>query len=465
MLREKEKVVQNFLAIVDVIIAIVAFNIALYIHFERFDYLHDKDAVILHFVILTAWYVLSKVFRMNEIYRSRPYSVLMLNVFATTILGSALVGLVEFVFELYYIGFEPIITFAGLAFLIAYAQKSFLYAYLKRARKRGLNTRSILIVGDKSARIFINQLLRHGEWGYKIAGIIGTKELEETHGAIAPFLPQDADVDQILANKAIDEVIYIYEKARMEDIMTLLGSCNEVGVVFRMSSPIFNVLSNKTHMHYFSTTPMLTISNTPMDYLALKVKAVFDFIVSLVTVSLLSPVYIGIALIIKLTSKGPVFFKQKRVGIRGRKFWVYKFRTMVVNAEELKEDLMKFNEMDGPTFKMKKDPRITGIGHFLRRTSLDELPQFFNVIMGDMAIVGPRPPVPAEVKDYERWQLRRLSMKPGITCSWQVSSARNDISFDDWMKMDLDYIDNWSLRLDFIIILKTIRTMVRADGR
>ena len=117
---------------------------------------------------------------------------------------------------------------------------------------------------------------------------------------------------------------------------------------------------------------------------------------------------------------------------------------------------MKFNEMDGPTFKMKKDPRITGIGHFLRRTSLDELPQFFNVIMGDMAIVGPRPPVPAEVKDYERWQLRRLSMKPGITCSWQVSSARNDISFDDWMKMDLDYIDNWSLRLDFIIILKIV---------
>jgi lipopolysaccharide/colanic/teichoic acid biosynthesis glycosyltransferase len=138
---------------------------------------------------------------------------------------------------------------------------------------------------------------------------------------------------------------------------------------------------------------------------------------------------------------------------------------MVANAEDLMDDLKVFNEMDGPTFKMTHDPRITKVGHFLRKTGLDELPQFFNILLGHMSLVGPRPPVPKEVKEYERWQLRRLSMKPGITCIWQISESRNDISFDDWMRMDMEYIDNWTLKLDFIIILKTIRSVIRADGK
>ena len=137
---------------------------------------------------------------------------------------------------------------------------------------------------------------------------------------------------------------------------------------------------------------------------------------------------------------------------------------MVTDAEKLKDELAKQNEVDGPVFKMKNDPRITKIGHFLRRTSLDELPQFFNVLKGDMSVVGPRPPVPKEVKQYERWQLRRLSVKPGITCIWQVS-GRNNISFEEWMRLDLQYIDTWSLRLDFILILRTIKTVLISDGQ
>ena len=138
---------------------------------------------------------------------------------------------------------------------------------------------------------------------------------------------------------------------------------------------------------------------------------------------------------------------------------------MVQNAEELKTKLMEQNEMDGPVFKMTHDPRITRAGRWMRKTSLDELPQFFNVFWGDMSIVGPRPPLPAEVAQYERWQLRRLAMRPGITCLWQVSRNRNDISFEDWMRMDMDYIDNWSVALDVVIVLKTIRTVLRADGK
>jgi exopolysaccharide biosynthesis polyprenyl glycosylphosphotransferase len=283
---------------------------------------------------------------------------------------------------------------------------------------------------------------------------------------VLPILnPETFNLDEILAGKTIDEVIYCYEKPEMKEVELFLESCVEVGVIFRMYSPFYNMLTTKTYLHYFDTTPLLTFSNTPMDYWALKLKRFGDFWGSLMMITLLSPVFIIIAVIIKSSSKGPIFFKQKRVGLRGRTFLVYKFRTMVVDAEELKSKLMDMNEMDGPVFKITNDPRITAIGRFLRKSSLDELPQFINVLMNDMSIVGPRPPIPEEVTQYERWQLRRLAMKPGITCIWQISPSRNDVSFEDWMRMDLEYIDSWSLKLDFVLILKTVRTMLRADGK
>ena len=183
------------------------------------------------------------------------------------------------------------------------------------------------------------------------------------------------------------------------------------------------------------------------------------------------PLFGLIALAIRIDSKGPIIFKQVRVGLRGRKFVLYKFRSMVINAEDILSETNQANlaevhmrnEQDGPVFKMKNDPRVTRVGKFLRKTSLDELPQFFNVLKGDMSVVGPRPPIPSEVDKYERWQLRRLSMKPGITCIWQVS-GRNNIPFERWMKLDLQYIDSWSLKLDFMIILKTIKTIFKRDG-
>ncbi|MBK3519587.1 sugar transferase [Carboxylicivirga marina] len=465
MLKEKERVVYNFLAVLDAIIAWVSLDIAFYIYFGQYTFLSNKDSIILHLVVLGLWFYLSKIFRANEIYRSRPYSILLLNVISATFLGVGALALAVFVFNLHYIGVIPLMYFGGVVASLLFGLKVIFFSYVKGARRKGFNYRNILIVGDNSSVTFINQVLKYNEWGYRIVGVIGNDELKDRVGDKVVMLPEDSNVDKIIEEKTIDEVVYCQEKARMEDIMTLLTSCNELGVVFRMSSPFFNMLTNKTHLHYFDTTPVLTISNTPIDYLMLKVKSVIDFLVSFTAITIFSPLFIGIALGIKMTSKGPIFFKQKRVGIRGRKFWVYKFRTMVTNAEELKASLMEQNEMDGPAFKMARDPRITGIGNFLRKTSLDELPQFFNVLMGDMSIVGPRPPVPAEVREYERWQLRRLSMKPGITCIWQISPNRNDVSFEDWMRMDLEYIDNWSLRLDFVVILKTIRTMLRADGR
>lgn len=189
-----------------------------------------------------------------------------------------------------------------------------------------------------------------------------------------------------------------------------------------------------------------------------------DIFGSLTAILLLSPVLIVLPILIKLSSPGPVIYKQSRVGLRGRQFKLYKYRTMVANADELRKELEELNEADGPAFKIADDPRVTGVGKFLRASGLDELPQLFNILKGEMSLIGPRPPLPEETAQYERWQLRRLSVKPGLSCFWQVKPDRNSIKFEKWMELDLAYIDNWSLRLDFVILLKTVKTIFHKTG-
>jgi exopolysaccharide biosynthesis polyprenyl glycosylphosphotransferase len=466
MLKEKERAVNNFLASIDVAVALLTFNAFLLIFNPEFFTTKNNELILLNLFVVLIWFFFSKVFRLGELYRSRPYSVVLFNCFGLAFLGSGILGLVIFLFKIENVALVSFLSFAIVNTVFTFFEKVFIYSLMKMFRRRGLNSRSVVIVGDKSAIPFIRQMFKTVEWGYRIVALVGENDVfHEFNDKVTILDSNEIDVDKLLEGKSIDELIYCCDKPDMNLVETLLYSCDEVGVTFRMHSSFFNMLTSKMHLHYFDTTPVLSFANTPQNYMALRIKRFYDLVVSFSVILFLSPVFVFVAALIKISSPGPVFFKQKRVGVRGRKFWVYKFRTMVINAEELKQQLMEQNEMDGPVFKMTNDPRITPVGRFLRKTSLDELPQFFNVLMGDMSIVGPRPPLPKEVKEYERWQLRRLSMKPGITCIWQISPSRNDISFDDWMRMDLEYIDNWSLKLDFILVLKTVRTMLRADGK
>ncbi|MDR2928209.1 MAG: sugar transferase [Cytophagaceae bacterium] len=463
MLKEKVSLVNTFIAIVDVAIAIVSFNVALFIEFKQFP-VFNKDTLILQLLIVAFWSMLVSGFGLNTIYRSRPYSVVFLTCTGISIIGSCLLAISVFVFNLFYLGLRPLIYFSAISLCLTFLFVLFTYMFFKTVRRRGFNYLNVLVIGDNSAAPFIRHIFARPEWGYRITAVIGDRELKKTFSHSLPFLPQHTDVEQLLRDKTIDEVVFCKKQMNQQEVEEIIQICTEIGVVFRMYSSFFNMLTNKTHLHYFGTQPLLTISNTPTNYLQLLLKSVMGYVISALALIVLLPVFLIIAFLIKFDSKGPVFFAQKRVGLHGRRFKVYKFRTMVVDAEKLKEDLEEKNEMDGPVFKIANDPRITRLGRFLRKTSLDELPQFFNVLKGDMSVVGPRPPIPAEVRQYERWQLRRLSMKPGITCIWQVS-GRNNIPFDEWMKMDMEYIDNWSLKLDLIILLKTIRTILRGDGR
>lgn len=411
------------------------------------------------------WSLLDTWLKLNEVYRSRSYGYIVLFHFVENLLGVVMLTFTAVILGLTSYGRNVLFIFGAFSTISSLLIKMVFYIELRRLRKKGYNNKKVFFVCDKAGDSLINILHRRYEWGYKVVGAIGDSFIVNKYNGMFPvYNDTNADINQLITQE-VDEVIYAKNYDSSQEIIRYIDLCNELGVTFRLYSPFLNRLSKNTQLRYFDTNAVITITNTPNNYVALLVKRAFDICFSLGVILCGLPFYIIIALLIKIDSKGPVFFKQNRSGYKGRTFGVYKFRTMVVNAEALKEKLMEQNEMDGPVFKIANDPRITRVGRFLRKTGIDEIPQFINVFLGDMSIVGPRPPLPKEVEQYERWQLRRLAMKPGITCLWQVAPERNKITFEEWMNMDMEYIDNWSLSLDVVIFFKTIRTVFRADGK
>jgi exopolysaccharide biosynthesis polyprenyl glycosylphosphotransferase len=271
------------------------------------------------------------------------------------------------------------------------------------------------------------------------------------------------DLASVLDRQSIDQVMLTGRAWDVDTLRFIADTCEEVGVRFSMDANFLGLKTSRVQLEDYDGSGVLTFSATPNDTGALMVKRTMDIVGASAALVVLSPLLAVVALLIKMQDGGPVLFSQERSGLFGRRFAMLKFRSMVTDAEAQKARLAHLNEMSGPVFKMAHDPRITRLGAFIRRTSIDELPQFWNVLRGEMSLVGPRPPIPAETERYARWQLRRLSMKPGITCIWQVS-GRNNIDFDTWMKLDLQYIDNWSLLLDVKLLLKTVPVVLMGTG-
>jgi exopolysaccharide biosynthesis polyprenyl glycosylphosphotransferase len=316
----------------------------------------------------------------------------------------------------------------------------------------------------------------HRDWGLEVVGVASDGTWGASEAGRYRYLGSYQDIPRLVQRHGdhggqgehgvIDEVLVAPATRRLDDLRTLehifLG-LEEQGIVMRLLVNFLPQSLSEVSFDEVGGMPMLTFSTAPRDELLLFVRRCADVLLALVLLVILSPVFAIVALFVKLTSAGPVLFRQPRCGLHGRPFTFLKFRSMQIDAEEMKSALAPFNEMDGPAFKMTNDPRVTPIGRFLRRTSLDELPQLWNILKGDMSFVGPRPAVIEEVRQYEPWQRRRLSMKPGLTCLWQVS-GRNELTFEEWMRLDLEYIDNWSLWLDIKIALKTIPAVLRGRG-
>jgi len=335
-------------------------------------------------------------------------------------------------------------------------------------RSRGRNSRCVLIVGtNKRAIEFASQITERPELGYKILGFVddvweGLPEFEATGYTRCCDFPGLAG---FLRQNVVDEAaIYLPMRSYYEHASQLVSQCEMHGIAIRFSSQSFNVRGRQVQAQDLDEhSHTLTISGSPELWPAL-VKRTIDCVLSTVLLTVIAPFFTLIAALIKLTSTGPVFFTQVRVGLNKRQFRMYKFRTMVAEAEQLQDQLLSMNEMTGPAFKIKNDPRITPLGRILRKTSIDELPQLLNVLKGDMSLVGPRA---MSLRDYQLfdqdWQRRRFSVKPGITCLWQVR-GRNSISFEQWMELDMQYIDKWSLWLDIKILARTVPAVLRGTG-
>lgn len=338
---------------------------------------------------------------------------------------------------------------------------------LIRLRQRGRNWRSLLLVGSgETLRHFIQLVEGHPFWGFKLDGIIDDSGREAKDVGGIPVVGTLQDFFSHLEGNPVDEVVFIPARRSLDELAGYFEGCEEMGVRTRLSLNFFQHTIAKPTLDAFEEVPVVTYSPVkPMSW-ALLFKYTFDRVAAAILILLLSPIFIVTLLLVKLTSQrwsDPIFYGQTRCGLHGKHFTCWKFRSMKVNAEAELEKLQAKNEMQGPVFKIKEDPRITKVGKWIRKLSIDELPQLWNVLVGDMSLVGPRPPIPAEVEKYDRWQRRRLSMKPGITCLWQVM-GRNKLSFDTWMKLDLEYIDNWSLFLDFKILLRTVYVVTTGYG-
>jgi exopolysaccharide biosynthesis polyprenyl glycosylphosphotransferase len=339
---------------------------------------------------------------------------------------------------------------------------------LRSLRRRGRNSRFVLVVGTNVRALeFARQISLNPGLGYQMVGFVdddwsGMRSFTETgNSCCCDFL----GLPEFLRHNVVDEAaIYLPLRSYYEHAAQLVALCEKHGITTRFDSQIFNLRTSQPSVQDIDGDRHVLVLAGNHDGWPVFVKRVFDCIVCLLLLVVLAPLFVIVAVLVKCTSAGPVFFRQTRVGLNKRQFTILKFRTMIANAERLQDQLLSQNEMTGPVFKIKRDPRVTPLGRILRRTSIDELPQLLNVLKGDMSLVGPRA---MSLRDYQLfdqdWQRRRFSVKPGITCLWQVN-GRNSIPFERWMELDIQYIEKWSLWLDFKILARTIPAVVRGSG-
>lgn len=417
-------------------------------------------------ILLPVWTGLLSFFGGYRQLRMMSYLRLVWTVLRACALGLVVFGAILFLLKVEYVSrtLLGLVFFFGFAFLSL--ERAALMTCFHLMLKRGWFYRSVLMVGTgRRARKFARLVRGHSQWGLKVVGFLDedpTLVGQALEGA--EVLGTLSSLPRLLREKVIDEVIYVVPRSWMSQLEPAILQCELMGVRATVSVDLFNLQLAKVQHADLDGIPLISFDTTPLDQWNLAMKRVLDVVVAGAGLVALSPLLAVIAFLIKLTSAGPVFFRQVRCGLNGRHFLLYKFRSMGANAEADREKLQHLNEMSGPVFKVTNDPRITPLGRLLRKTSLDELPQLINVLRGEMSLVGPRPPIPSEVAQYEPWQRRRLSMRPGITGYWQVSGRNGIKDFDRWTQLDLEYIDRWSLKLDAEILLKTVPAVVMGKG-
>lgn len=455
MFAHHRKKIQLLFAIADAILTIVAFEAAYatraHLPFERLFFLRTEPHVLILLFAAVVWMAIGSFQRVYEYLDSARPKRLILDTLRQAGLGIVLVIIFQ-----YFLQLNPPLSrsFLLLFFcfnLVMTASFRWYSPRLVGAFQRGFGSPyHVVLVGERAKTDLLEkQICQNTPFRIQISARLKEEDC-------ARLLPE------LLSRQIVDEIIFDVDSSHLPALEEVFLHCDEEGVRTRVAIDFFPHVNSEITLDRVGNAPLLTFSAAPMDDLRLVLKRCFDVVVSAASLVLLSPLFVAVAMLVKLTSPGPAIFSQARCGLNGRRFTMYKFRSMVEDAEEQKAQFHHLSERK-IAFKLFSDPRVTMLGRWLRRFSLDELPQLYNVLRGDMSIVGPRPPVPEEVDRYERWQRRRLRMRPGLTCLWAVS-GRDRIDFNTWMRLDISYIENWSLGLDWSIILRTIPRVLAGHG-
>ncbi len=424
--------------------------------------------IVVGFALL--WHLLLVFFRL---YHSRRLEHSLLkeaaDVLKVTTIGTLLLGGAAQLLDIVLITRDAsfLVTFWVVSSVLTIACRWILRYALNQIRRHGRNLNHVLIIGTNARALAIAEELQSQQGlGYDIVGFVDDQWDGQPLAEGLPSVVADlAGFRDYIKHNVVDEVIICVPLKSLYDRASEISTaCEEQGITVRLVSHVINPSRGKVRADHLGDHYVITIDDQDTKHRWLWLKRVMDFVFSLLVLFMISPVMLAIAIAIKMTSAGPILFKQERIGLNKRRFMLYKFRTMVTDAEQRLAEIEHLNEAQGPVFKIANDPRITPVGRFLRRTSLDELPQIFNVLKGDMSLVGPRPLPVRDYQGFEKdWHRRRLSVRPGITCLWQVE-GRSSIPFEEWMELDMKYIDQWSVWLDLKILIRTIPVVLKGSG-
>jgi len=468
--RFSDRLIDLILLFVSARLAIIAERV---IHSKSW---HALDPQSFHFsaliIVFIIWIILIQLLESDFIYRRTP----VLNIIKTTaiisFIGVTTTITLDFLLKTDLFKRSTIGFFGIISFILLLMKRGGLKYFLSSIRQEGFDPKNILIIGShKRAERIIHEFKEHGEYGLKIRSILDPVTSRVGMAVDGMMVTGDmSNFKETLKDLAIDEVFFAVDLNLIENIHEIFTYLDTIGVSYHMMiNESVHTYSDK-HLNIrpissnYYNMPMLSFHAIKASHFKLYIKNGIEKVFAVLLIIFSFPVLLFFGLVVYFTSKGPIQFKQERVGLHGRRFYQYKLRSMILNAEEIKSQFAHLNEQSGPIFKIKDDPRLTRVGKLMRKYSIDELPQLFNILLGSMTLIGPRPPVPSEVSEYKDNHLRRLSMKPGITGLWQVSGRNKLKNFDQWVKLDLEYIENWSFLMDFRIAIKTVSTVLSGTG-
>ena len=440
---------------------IAAYETRIRVHLEKLFYLDFPIAVLLLVLSALIWTAIGYWFNIYEKLDSAHPRVVLRDTFQQCALGAISLVMAEYMLRL-----DLSRSFVALFAVYAWVLLCLFRIYAGRAiggiRREFGTAHYVMVVGSGAgARNLGEALEQSSDYGVRLVGFLDDDPGQVQLTQIYERYPL-RQLPDLLRQHVIDEIIFAVDSRKLAEMEEVFLLCDEEGVRTRVVVDFFPHVNSQVYLDRLGATPLLTFSAAPHDEIRLLLKRSIDIVLAAAALVLLTPFMLLIALLIHMTSPGPAIFRQERCGLNGRRFTFYKFRSMCDNAEEMKASLVHLSTRSTAT-KIPNDPRLTPLGRFLRKFSIDEWPQLWNVLKGDMSLVGPRPAVPEEVEMYQRWQRRRLRMRPGLTCLWAVH-GRDTVDFETWMKMDMQYIDNWSLALDWKIILRTIPRVLTGRG-